>query len=265
MKCCFLNFIKHLIETIIFSLVIGLCALSSKEPFKSHFIGDITDYFLIVPNASFSVENICICDNITFGHSCTEENILEGCLNNISDIIDFKSLSKRNLASDSFCIDMQESFIRNKGNKLSYIFNFRYQAIRKISIALTIVFLSFIPLSIILSFILKKESNKKKLIIISILILIFYIAKFVLSLILFYFIESGDIGKYNDFLDCKNVRKEFFKQFKDIVRLRQTFLAFGVFNIISEAIDKVKELFENDKKVEPINPGVVQGNTTLNV
>ena len=169
------------------------------------------------------------------------------------------------MASDSFCTDIQESFIRNKGNKLSYIFNFRYQAIRKISIALTIVILSFIPLSIILSFILKKESNKKKLIIISILILIFYIAKFVLSIILFHFIESGDIGKYNDFLDCKNVRKEFFKQFKDIVRLRKTFVAFAVLNIISESIDKAKELFEIDEKDIPINPGVVHEKSSISI
>ena len=144
----------------IFGLVIGLCTLSSKEPFKSHIIGNITDYFKIDLNTSVSVENICICDNITYNYSCTEENILEGCLNNISDIIDFKSLSKRNLASDSFCTDMQESFIRNKGIKLSYIFNFRYQAIRKISIALTTVMLSFIALSIISLIILKKNAVK---------------------------------------------------------------------------------------------------------
>jgi len=254
MKCCFLNFIKHLIETIIFSLVIGLCALSSKEPFKSHFIGDITDYFLIVPNTSNSVENICIYDNITFGHSCTEENILEGCLNNISDIINFKSLSKRNLASDSFCIDMQESFIRNKGNKLSYIFNFRYQAIRKISIALLVVSLSYVVLYIILIIFFinatKSYRNNCSAIIAGfsgLLIYIAWIAKFVLSLILYHFIESGDIGKYDDFLDCKNVREKYFDKFNDISKLRRCFLAFAILNIISESLDKAKDLFEGCK------------------
>lgn len=98
------------------------------------------------------------------------------------------------------------------------------------------------------------------LIIISILILFAYIAKFVLSLILYHFIESGDVGKYDEFLDCKNVRKEFFEQFKDIVRLRETFLAFAVLNIISESIDKAKELFEIDEKENLINLGDVSNN-----
>ncbi len=76
--CCWLDYIKLLIESTIFGLVIGLCTLSSKEPFKSHIIGNITDYYKIDQITSDSVENICICDNITFNHSCSEANILEG-------------------------------------------------------------------------------------------------------------------------------------------------------------------------------------------
>ena len=58
----------------------------------------------------------------------------------------------------------------------------------------------------------------------SILIVIAWIGKFVLSLTLYHFIESGDIGKYDNFLDCTNVKKEYFEKFKDIDKLRKSFL-----------------------------------------
>ena len=54
---------------------------------------------------------------------------------------------------------------------------------------------------------------------ISILLLIGAIGRYVLFLLLYHFIESGDIGKYDDFLDCKNVKEEFFGKFDDIKKL----------------------------------------------
>ena len=45
---------------------------------------------------------------------------------------------------------MQESFARNEGKRLSYIFDLNYQTIRKISIALLVVSLSYVVLYIIL-------------------------------------------------------------------------------------------------------------------
>lgn len=267
MKYCFLDYLKSLIECVILGFAIGLCTLSSKDPFKSHIIGNITDYFKIDLNNSNTVEYMCICNNITYVHSCLEEDVLDGCLNIISDIVDFKPLSKRNLASDSFCTDMQESFIRNKGKNLSYIFNFRYQVIRKINIALTVVILSFEVLSITFICSLQKNccENRVLFIIISILIFISYIAKFVLSLILYHFIESGDIGKYDDFLDCKNVKKEFFQKFKGIEGLRRVFLGFAILNIISESLDKAKELLEGYEKEKPKIGVVATMNSTTSV
>ena len=79
----------------------------------------------------------------------------------------------------------------------------------------------------------------------SILIFLAWIAKFVLSLLLLYYIESSDIRKYDDFLECKNVQKKFFNKFEDIDKLRKIFIAFAVLNIISESIDKAKDLFES--------------------
>ena len=78
--------------------------------------------------------------------------------------------------------------------------------------------------------------------------LITWIAKFVLFLILFYFIENGDIEKYDNFLECKYVKGKYFEKFNDVNKLRKCFLAFGILNIISESLDKAVDLFELFKK-----------------
>ena len=69
-----------------------------------------------------------------------------------------------------------------------------------------------------------------------------------------HFIESGDIGKFDDFLDCRNVKEEYFENFDDTFKLKRCFLAFAILNIISESLDKVKgfleKYIENEKKIE---------------
>jgi len=257
-----LKFFEVLIEFSIFCCTVSLCTLSSKDPFKSHIIGNMTNYFNNFSYTNNSIENMCICNNITFNTSCTEENILKGCLNISHDFFYFKPKFIRKLDSESFCTDMQESFSRNKGKRLSYIFNFRYQAIRKINIALIVVILSYIILLIaefcIISKIKKIKSGDEKklncyniiLFLDRILMIIAWIGKFVLSLTLYHYIESGDIGKYDNFLDCRNVKKEYFEEFKDIDKLRNSFLGFAGLNIINESIDKAKYLLEKCENCE---------------
>ena len=36
------------------------------------------------------------------------------------------------------------------------------------------------------------------------------VLRFVISLILYHYIETNDLDKYDDFLDCKDVKKKFF-------------------------------------------------------
>ena len=249
---CF-NILKFLVEVTIFGLVIALCTLSSKEPFKSHIIGDMSNYFKMPSTNSDSPENIPLSDTILINPSSLPENISQEYWNNSLEIIDIKySLKeKRQLASDSFCVDMEESFKRNEGKELSYIFNLTYQTIRKINIALIVVILSYILLYIvviIVAIILENSANDCLAIIgliSSILLFLAWIAKFVLSLLLLYYIESSDIRKYDDFLECKNVQTKFFDKFADVDKLRKIFIAFAVLNIISESIDKAKDLFES--------------------
>ena len=106
----------------------------------------MSNYFKMPSISSDSPENIPLSDTIIINPSSLPENISQEYLNNSFDITDIKySLKeKRQLASDSFCEDMKESFKRNEGKELSYILNLKYQTIRKINIALLIIILSFI-------------------------------------------------------------------------------------------------------------------------
>ena len=53
--------------------------------------------------------------------------------------------------------------------------------------------------------------------VIELIYLLLWIGRMVLSVLLFFYIEQGDINKYDDFLDCPNVKKKFFKQFSNFL------------------------------------------------
>ena len=75
-----------------------------------------------------------------------------------------------------------------------------------------------------------------------------YIARFILSIILFYFIEKGDIEKFDEFLDCKNVKKANFEELTEIIKLRNCCIAFLILNIIVQGIDKIEKCFDCAEK-----------------
>ena len=227
------------VELAIFVCICILCSLSSKNPFKKEKIGNINKYFKHIPDNQIleSQQNILNIAN-------DQDNNIEN--NEFKDEMNY--IFRRKLASESFCMDMYESFRRNEGKKMSYIFNIRYQSIRKISIALLCVNLSNMAASILFVCAFKKLEHDNPLLILLVVInVLTYIAKIVLSIILLYIIENGDIEKYDDFLDCKIVNKDKFKKFSDVNKLRRVFLAFMVLNIISEAVDKLDSLCSEGK------------------
>ena len=61
---------------------------------------------------------------------------------------------------------------------------------------------------------------------------------------LFYFMEKGDIEKYDDFLDCKIVNTKFFNKLSDVQKIRRCFYAFLVLNIIVQGIEKIENCFD---------------------
>ena len=303
--------LKVCVEFSIFVVICVIVGLSSNDPFNTHIIGNLTNYFNYPSNITLFFENISKYNNDTLYNSFNEDNKLQECINISPKTIECKDLSKRKLESKSFCTDMKESFIRNQGRKLSYIFYLNYTVIRRLSIAILVVTLSFIVFivlrdllekncvkkdNMINNYIVEKKNNnidekkngnidekkndtidekkhnktdemnqsslqivldKKKdaidgknkkykciLKVVKSLITLIWIAKFVLSLLLYHFIEIGDTQKYEDFLDCRGIKKEFFEKLKGIKKLRNCITAFAVLSIISESFEKIQDLYE---------------------
>ena len=129
------------IELACFICVCILCHISSKNPFKNHIIGDISNYFInikentdetpildsnqiIVSNSDQVRRRYISNDNDTNLHS-------ENKVNN--------KIFLRHLVSRLFCTKMQDYFIRFNGRKLSDIFDLNYEKIHKLSIATLVV------------------------------------------------------------------------------------------------------------------------------
>ena len=279
--CCKINTcIKKLIFLIEFGAFICVCiivSLSSSNPFKEHIIGNITIYYNSFGDDADSFSGNSMYRNIPLNETLTSEEIYNDILSydNISkDIIktssrlyNFKKLFKRKIESDSFCTDIHESFIRNNGKKLSHIFDLNYETIYGLCLALLLVMLAREALTIILIILICKDKYQKvAFIILGIIAILLWIAKFVLFIILFHYIENGDIEKYDDFLDCKNVRTEYFKNFTDVDKLRKCFIAFTVLNLLADIFDKVEKLFEpcgqQNLKIYPIVPSSANNSTT---
>ena len=254
----FLKCLDALIQIGIFVCICFLCGLSSKDPFKSHRIGNITNYFKVNYNNSNLLDVECQCGDAIMNHTCSEEEINQGCKIISFENIQIRKNLRRRLASSSFCGDMYDSFVRNKGRKLSFVFDLNYGIIRGLSIATMIVSLCFFIINAIALCYIKEiaELNQKaydsyyrysercKFFLPAFISLLLWIAKIVLGLLLFYYIENGDIEKYDDFLDCGLVRKNYFSKFSDVSKLRKCFLAFGIFNLISEILGKIELIFD---------------------
>ena len=243
------------IELACFICVCILCHISSKNPFKNHIIGDISNYFInikentdetpildsnqiIVSNSDQVRRRYISNDNDTNLHS-------ENKVNN--------KIFLRHLVSRLFCTEMQDYFVRFNGRKLSDIFDLNYEKIHKLSIA-TLVVSSIMIFFYILICSFQKKLKKNVWIgsIIAILSLLLYIAKLVLSIILIYYIEKGDIEKYDDFLDCHNVRVTLFDKFSEISTLRKCSFAFLILNFVEQGIDKLQKCCDYGEKANEL-------------
>ena len=195
-----------------------IVSLSKSNPFKYHIIRDIDRYYseILANNDTYSFKNSKY-DNIIINETLlkekmfndtdilSDENAIED-INNISpNIFNYKKFFKRKLESDFFGADIYDSFVRNNGRKLSYIFDFNYETIYGISIALLIVILVHTVSTSIIWVMLIFSYKLTGLIpnIIGYVSLLSWISKFILFILLFHFIENGDIEKYDDFLDCR--------------------------------------------------------------
>ena len=238
------------LDALTFGFIAKLVHLSFKSPFKNHIIGDLNNYFNDVAES-----NIIINNNFK-----ENKNI-----NNNSTFL-------RNLVSLSICKEIRESLIEFKGQKLSKLFDFNLDNIRLfslISLCITI-FMNIIAFACFIIFIImicklvdetsvpniKDIKTTFKLTttleILGITLRFINVARFVISLILYHHIETSDLDKYDDFLDCKNVNKKFFEKFSVAEELRKWFYIYLALEIAKQGIEKLNQNFgiESDKPHE---------------
>ena len=228
-----------------------------KYEFQNYIIGNLTDYYFISNNTNYNFMHESKSNTISSHYNYQNNNDLFGSNNNTNKNNN-NNFYFRKLVSKSFCHEIYNSFIEYKGKPLSYIFDFNLEILNRISIVLFIInfifyiFYILIYYRIIISFLCPKFCEKctKKVDeflgrkIIKIIIMTLSIPKFVLFIIFLYYFEKGDLGKYENFLECKYVRKKYFSKFPDIDSLLRTYKAYWISTIISESSDKLEIIIE---------------------
>ena len=240
-----------------------LVHLSFQNPFKSHIIGDLNNYF----------------------NDAEESTIIKNT--NLDKNKNINCTILRNLGSLSICKEIRDIFIEFKGVKLSKIFDFNLNKIRLFSLLCFCITLLMLIISMVITIIFTKmicDINPYKFVnpiyfyvncfslptfpvingkvtennidfyskafneiswieILGIALRIINVVRFVCSLILYHYIETSDLDKYDDFLDCKNVKKKFFEKFSDAEKLRRSFYIYLALEITKQGIEKLNQNF----------------------
>ena len=250
-----LLFIINILVEIIASLLIDiLVGLSFKDPFKDHYIGDLSNYFYDVEKSNNTNNNsLNISSFNNYGNISSAYNIK-------------KKLNLRNLVSKQFCSEMRENFIEFQGSKLEDLFDFKLGKIKLLClISLGIDILSIIIFMVVMIALIciacKIKKNKEKtyevninsidtilnlMTFTKIIYKIFNVALFVVALILYYQIDKSDLDKYDDFLDCENVKDKFFDEFSDANKLRKVFYIYLFVTITKQGIERLNQAFDFD-------------------
>ena len=264
MLCCIK--ILQLFETLsIIATIICIsfvCHLSSKDPFENHTIQDLSTYFSDVPNITnltTKIENENKSNDEKFGKFVQEEQIMEKIQNISSESTINEKKFLRRLVSTSFCSKTRNKFQKYEGRKLSKVFELNMKKIHKLSIGLIVVICFPIVIGIVLMIVGKTGdfSGLSYVIACSFCLVIgALITNLVLLIIIAVVYNKGDIGDYKDFLDCPNVKKKFFDNFSDVVKLRKYFIAFEVLDAIFEVLGtlvQIGEAFEQKDKIMETN------------
>ena len=167
----------------------------------------------------------------------------------------------------TFCIDMYVMFNNHYNDEFSTIFDLKYDTIRKIIIPTYVVLAIYFSLySILISIQIKEKCKKidcdlccnlpekffrekcekyltkpKWIFFFKLTISLFWIVKSVLYFLLWRYLETSDIEKYENFLECTFVKKNYFDEYfpySDKLRLYYKILL--IVNLITESIDKLE-------------------------
>ena len=249
-KLKYLQKLIILILNLLFEMGTFICitiivSASSDDSFESHTIVNLENYFFeVTKHSNFNINN-----NNKYNKQNTLNNFSFLNKNN-------KKLNFRRLVSESFCLEMLEKFKIFKGSKLSNIFDLKYDKIKTYSSVILGIQCAIGLIEIVVIFYCCKEGiekfrNRRMFkYLITILFPLLMVSKYVCILILLYYFEKGDIETYDDFLDCKNVRVDFFDQFSDVDKIRKCFYVFLILNIAIQGIDRFEKIldFINDMR-----------------
>jgi len=234
--------------------ICAICHLSRNDKFERKYVGDLSLYFYDAPNAT-NINNIhnIITKAKLFKRRKIEEIILKNNINGYTAKNKTK-LFLRKLVDLSFCRKTRFKFEQNKGKKLSKIFDCKINKIHRLSIGLIVIMFLPIFVNIITIIYVKVNSYYTKRITairchfgIAICGLI---TNLVLLIIIGVTYNKGDIGEFNDFLDCPGVKKKYFDNFSDVTKLRKYFIAFDVVGSIFEVIKTLLEVVNASEKFE---------------
>ena len=240
--CLFL--LKAMVEIASFICVCILGRYSSNNPFESHIIGDLNNYFYGIE------ENISL---NYFNNKYNSVKIKSFFKTKKSFQKNFKNSFLRKLVSQSFCLEIQENFVKFKGTPLANIFDLKFKTIYRMSLAIIFIALaSYLLYLFLIMFTRWRRASFGCSIcwarLFAFVLVILYITKFILSIILYFFMERSDIEKYDDFLECKNVRKKKFDKFSRVNDLRIGFYAFIILNIIIQGIEQIEKCMDCGEK-----------------
>ena len=245
---------KLLIEIANFVCICILVHSSKNNPLENHIIGNLSNYFYGLEENEIQITNEIKYNDTLVNNNRIQQNILNIATNFSLGPDKKKKIFLRKLVSKSFCLEIRDNFERLRGSRLSSIFELNYNKIHNISIAILILS-CILVLFILISLCLYKRIDsyyvgkyKCCIILYLFLFLLIYGTRFVLSMVLLYFMEKGDIEKYDDFLDCQNVKIKFFKNISDVNKLRHCFYAFVIMNFLLLGIEKIEKYLEFGEK-----------------
>ena len=265
-KCNILSsifYLKLFIEIGSFICVCILVKISKNDPFEKHRIGDLDQYFY----HSLNLRNKRNYNNLLINNNSSKEYLFNETKNFSLNSDKKRKLFLRKLISKSFCIKIIDDFELFKYEKLKNIFDLNYSKIyiySMLNLLLSCLLLILFFIGIYMCFedccicAAVKKIKKEPVccsycnIIFYIIFLIIYGTRFIISFILFYYIEKGDIEKYDDFLDCPGVKVNYFKKnIANVNELIGCFYTFIIMNFILLGIEKIEKYLEvTEKKIE---------------
>lgn len=248
-----MNLLNFLVGVLSSYLVGRLVYLSTKNPFKNHYIGDLSNYFNGVEN-----------NNNTTNNNTLKISLFYEYKNSSISYSGIRGLKLRNLQSKLFCSEMLDNFKKFQGSKLEDLFDFRLGKIKLLSIISLVLEISYFLFSIgiliaMIYITCKLDKTRENTFKIQIKYIntfiniatisklafkLFNVASFVVALILYYQINKSDLDKYDDFLDCDNVNDDFFDEFSEAKELIQIFYFYLVVAIIKQGIERLNQAFD---------------------